>query len=231
MINLIKRIIHYCLQKIYGSKADNLIYLLNVNDDDNLFYNKNRFSSSHKGDNTKLYSPYKITDSQIGDYTYISPNSIVKHSFIGKFCSIGPNFTCGWGVHPTNGISTSPMFYSSKKQNGVTLSEIDKIKEIKPITIGHDVFIGMNVTVLDGVTIGNGAIIGAGSVVSKDIPPYAIAVGSPIKVINYRFDEEIIDKLLEIKWWDWEFHNLNEVESDFFNIDVFIQKHYTQKNQ
>ena len=78
---------------------------------------------------------------------------------------------CGWGIHPTQGISTSPMFYSSKKQNGITLSLIDKVEETKTIKIGNDVFIGANVTILDGISIGNGAIIGAGAVVSKDIPP------------------------------------------------------------
>lgn len=59
---------------------------------------------------------------------------------IGKFCSIGPNFFCGWGVHPMDGISTSPMFYSTLKQNGMTLSLVDKVEERKNIRIGNDVF-------------------------------------------------------------------------------------------
>ena len=174
---------------------------------------------------SKVYPPYNIQFVTIGDYTYIERNSFISNTIIGKFCSIGPNFLCGWGVHPTNGISTSPMFYSSKKQNGKTFSAIDKIDERKQITIGNDVFIGANVTILDGVNIGDGAVIGAGAVVSKDIPPYAIAVGSPIKVIRYRFSELQINALLRIKWWDYSEELLQDVERMFFDIDAFIAKY------
>jgi acetyltransferase-like isoleucine patch superfamily enzyme len=151
----------------------------------------------------------------------------MSYTSVGKFCSIGPNLICGRGVHPTTGISTSPMFYSTRKQNGMTLSVEDKIEERKNISIGNDVFIGMNVSILDGVTIGDGAVIGAGAVVSKDIPPYAIAVGSPIKIIKYRFDEESIDKLLKIKWWDWADDKLNIVEKEFFDVNKFIERYQT----
>lgn len=66
------------------------------------------------------------------------------------------------------------------------------------------VFIGANVTILDGVTIGDGAVIGAGAVVTKDIPPYAVAVGVPAEVKKYRFDEKTIQKLLASQWWNHE---------------------------
>lgn len=177
-------------------------------------------------DSTALcFEPYHIVNSQIGKYTYIAINSTINNTTIGKFCSIGPNFLCGWGIHPINGISTSPMFYSTRNQNGTTLSKVDKVEERKPIKIGNDVFIGANVTVLDGITIGDGAVIGAGAVVSKDIPPYAIAVGCPVKVIKYRFDEEKIEALLKIKWWEFEKDKLAEVEQMFFQVDEFIKKY------
>ncbi|MBS7120731.1 MAG: CatB-related O-acetyltransferase [Dysgonomonas sp.] len=116
------------------------------------------------------------------------------------------------------------MFYSTQKLNGVTFSKTDKIKETLPIYIGNDVFIGMNVTVLDGVTIGDGAVVGAGSIVSKDIPPYAIAFGNPIRIHRYRFDDHIIKDLLQIKWWDWDTDKLKDVEESFFDIESFIAK-------
>lgn len=172
---------------------------------------------------TKLYPLYHISNSKIGDYTYIAMNSFISTTEIGKFCSIGPNLVCGWGIHPTNGISTAPMFYSTMKQNGMTLSAVDKIEERKPISIGNDVFIGANVTILDGVTIGDGAVIGAGAVVSKDIPPYAIAVGCPIKIIKYRFEPNKIAALQKIKWWEFSDEKLKEVEKMFFDIDGFIE--------
>lgn len=175
------------------------------------------------GHNTKIYAPSWIFDAKIGDYTYIATNAHISKTVIGRFCSIGPNLLCGWGIHPTGGISTHPMFYSTMEQNGMTLSETNKVEERKEITIGNDVFIGANVTILDGINIGDGAVIGAGAVVSKDIPPYAIAVGCPIRIINYRFSEEIIDKLKEIKWWDFDEKKLKEVESLEFELEKFIQ--------
>jgi len=177
-------------------------------------------------DSTALcFEPYHIVNSQIDKYTYIAINSTINNTSIGRFCSIGPNLICGWGIHPTNGISTAPMFYSTLKQNGMTLSEVDKIQELKPIVIGNDVFIGANVTILDGVTIGDGAVIGAGAVVSKDIPPYAIAVGCPIRNMKYRFEPEQIDKLLKIKWWEFEEEKLKDVEKLFFDVNEFLEKH------
>lgn len=174
------------------------------------------------GKHVLLYPLYHISASSIGDYTYIAQNSYISMTTIGKFCSIGPNLVCGWGIHPINGISTSPMFYSTRKQNGMTLSDTDKVTERKPIRIGNDVFIGANVTILDGVTIGNGAVIGAGAVVSKDIPPYAIAVGCPIEIKRYRLPSEQISALQKIKWWDYNAEMLKEVERDFFDVDKFI---------
>lgn len=170
----------------------------------------------------KLYPPYQICNSEVGDYSYISQNSIIKNTSIGKFCSIGPNLVCGWGIHPTNGISTAPMFYSTLKQNGITLSKENKIKEFLPITVGNDVFIGMNVSILDGVTIGDGAVIGAGAVINKDVPPYAIVVGCPAKIINYRFDNKIISELLSIKWWEFKKEDLSKIESNFWQVQQFI---------
>lgn len=170
----------------------------------------------------RLFPPYHVMNTKIGDYSYVSINSYISNTIIGKCSSLGPNLLCGWGIHPTNAISTSPMFYSKNKQNGTTLTKKNKIEERKTITIGNDVFIGANVIVLDGVTIGDGAIIGAGAVVNKDIPPYAIAVGCPIKIIKYRFDEETIKRIRETQWWDWDEKKLSLVEKNFFDIEIFL---------
>lgn len=190
----------------------------------NVFNLFKSFADNSKISNTaKLFPVYKILNSEIEDFTYVSRNSVINNTTIGKFCSIGPNLVCGWGVHPTNGVSTHPMFYSTTKLNGFSLSSVNKINEFKKIIIGNDVFIGMNVTILDGVSIGDGAVIGAGSVVSKNIPPYAIAVGNPIKIIKYRFEEEQIERLLKISWWNSSAEKLALVEEYFFEIEKFIQ--------
>lgn len=185
-------------------------------------------SSKYKveiGKNVRLYNIYHLDNVRIGDYSYISRNSLISNTNIGKFCSIGPNFVCGFGIHPLDGISTSPMFYSTLKQNGVSLSKENKIKEHETITIGNDVFIGANVTILDGVSIGDGAVIGAGTVVSKDIPPYAIAVGCPIRIIRYRMRNEHINAMQRIQWWNWDDERLQDVEKMFEDIDGFITQY------
>lgn len=79
--------------------------------------------------------------------------------------------------------------------------------------VGNDVWIGQNVTILPGVHIGDGAIIGANSLVSKDVPPYCIVGGNPCREIRPRFDKELIEYLLNLKWWDWD------AEKIFKNMD------------
>lgn len=185
---------------------------------------KSEKADCHFGGNTKIYPPYFLHNVQLGDYSYIAKNSNISNTTIGKFCSIGPNVCCGLGKHPTNGISTSPMFYSTKCQNGATLCSEDKYEEFQPIIIGNDVFIGANVTILDGVNIADGAIIGAGAVVTNDIPPYAIAVGVPAKVVKYRFSPEKIENLLNSKWWNECETKLQLALKYNFEIDKFINE-------
>lgn len=170
----------------------------------------------------RVYPPFFMHQVEIGDFSYVAKNGNITNCTIGKFCSIGPNFCCGLGIHPTDGISTSPMFYSPSKVNGAALVSSSKIEESKHTTIGNDVFIGANVTVLDGVTIGDGAVIGAGAVVSKDIPPYSIAVGCPIRIIKYRMNEKQIAAMQRIQWWNWDDERLQDVERMFEDIDGFI---------
>ncbi|SFD13520.1 CatB-related O-acetyltransferase [Spirosoma endophyticum] len=173
---------------------------------------------------TRVNGNHNFFRVKIGFGSLIGKSARISYTTIGKFCSIGPNFLCGWGIHPISGISTNAVFYSTAKQNGFTYSKVDKIAERQPIKIGNDVFIGANVTVLDGVTIGDGAVIGAGAIVSKDIPPYAIAVGCPIKVIKYRFTPEIIEELLSIQWWDKNEETLKKVEKHFWDVNTFLEE-------
>ncbi|WP_339813385.1 DapH/DapD/GlmU-related protein [uncultured Imperialibacter sp.] len=184
---------------------------------------KGTVKKSYLGKSVKIYPGTEIYNSIVGNYSYVAHNSFINNTVIQKFCSIGPNFMCGRGIHPIYGISTSPMFYSTMKQNGVSLTKANKVDEFKTTTIGNDVFIGANATVLDGITIGDGAVIGAGAVVSKDIPAYAIALGNPIQIKGYRFSDDIIGALLSVKWWDKEEASLQVLERDFHDVKKVIE--------
>lgn len=92
------------------------------------------------------------------------------------------------------------------------------------VTIGNDVWIGTNATIFSGVTIGDGAIIGAFSVVAKDVPPFAIVVGNPAKVVRYRFDKRTRDKLLKIKWWKWSKEKVLANIDDMLDVGEFIKE-------
>jgi len=145
----------------------------------------------------------KVYSSNILDYSYIGPNTELVLVNIGKFCSIAQNCSIGLATHTLENISTSPIF--TEKYNGTSFSWIEKdTLNYKPkiVEIGNDVWIGKNATILSNIRVGNGAIIGTGAIVTKDVPDYAVVAGVPANIIKYRFSKEIINKLLEIRWWD-----------------------------
>ena len=102
-----------------------------------------------------------------------------------------------------------------------------KIPNHYQIILGHDVWLGYGVKILSGVKIGNRAVVGAGAVVAKDIPPYAIAVGNPARVIKYRFDEETIKKLLAVKWWNWDLKKIADNMPLVTDVEKFLAIHYS----
>lgn len=162
-----------------------------------------------------------VSNSHIGKGTYIGTNSRLTNCYIGRFCSIAADVSVITGNHPSNFISTSPSFFSLLKQNGLIYTDKQKFDEILPQTkICNDVWIGEGGIIMGGTTIGDGAIIGAGAVVVKDVPPYAVVGGVPAKVIKYRFEQPVIDKLLELKWWNASDEKLKNNISYFQSEDI-----------
>lgn len=105
----------------------------------------------------------------------------------------------------------------------MTYSDDEKYTEFKrQIEIGNDVWIGDSVLILDGVKIGDGAVLAAGAVVTADVPPYAIVGGVPAKVIRYRFNEDEIEHLIKLKWWDKSEQWIKENAHLFSNVKKFI---------
>lgn len=93
------------------------------------------------------------------------------------------------------------------------------------VMIGNDVWVGEFAQIMSGVIIGDGAIIGAHTVIGKDVPPFAVVVGNPFQIKRYRFSNDIIVKLLEIKWWNWDERTVRERLQDFRDIDKFVEKY------
>lgn len=176
------------------------------------------------GDNQTVYLNAVIKDPQIevGDYTIYNDfvanpllfekNNVLYHYpihreklIIGKFCSIacGTKFLFNCANHTLKSLSTYtfPLSYEEweLEKSNITTAWDNK----GDIVIGNDVWIGYEAVIMAGVHIGDGAIIAARAVVTKDVSPYTIVGGTPAKEIRKRFDAEVIQQLLMLKWWDW----------------------------
>lgn len=149
-----------------------------------------------------------IGKTKIGEYSYIGRCSEICESDIGRYCSIANWVSIGIGEHTIDSVSTNSIF----------LDEPSKTLNLGSVTISDDVWIGTKATILRGVKIGRGAVIGAGAVVTKDIPPYAVAVGIPAKVLKYRFDEKTIAEIENSKWFDNDFLEAKRIISEL-NFD------------
>lgn len=177
--------------------------------------------NSSLGEHARIDNYALLEHSSVGDFSYVGTEVRLNYTSLGKFCSIGPGVCAGLGVHPvTKFVSSSNWFYS----NNPDQEELPYFEEYKKTTIGNDVWIGAKAVIIDGVTIGDGAVVGAGAVVTKDIPPFAVAVGVPARVIKYRFNPEEISFLEDYKWWDREKSWIMENRPLFKDIQGFRKK-------
>ena len=154
-------------------------------------------------------------------YSYMGMNNSVSNTDIGAFCSIANYCLIGGGKHTIDTVSTSPVFHAGRNLFNTHFSKVPK-PEAQRVYIGNDVWIGQMAFIKEGVHIGDGAVIGAHAVVTHDIPPYAIVVGNPGKIVRYRFPENIVKQLLEIKWWNMSESEIRRIEDKFLSIDEFI---------
>ena len=180
-------------------------------------------------DNQIVYLKNVITDPsiEVGDFTIYNDfvhdprdfqkNNVLYHYpvngdrlVIGKFCSIacGAKFLFTSGNHSMRSLATYtfPVFFDEWGLSGKDIASAWDNKG--DIVLGSDVWIGYEAVILSGVHIGDGAIIGARAVVTKDVEPYTIVGGVPARPIRRRFDENTVERLLALRWWDWDTENL-----------------------
>lgn len=167
----------------------------------------------------------------LGDGSYIVRATLTFgglhcHVLIGNYSSIahGIEFIIGTN-HYQGCVGTYPFRNIYAPGTPWMIHNHHGIINHNQVIIGNDVWIGAHVTILGGVRIGNGAVIGTGAVVAKDVPPYAVVVGNPARVVKYRFSPEIIDSLQRIKWWNWGSERIKQCWHEFENTEEFLQKY------
>ena len=165
---------------------------------------------------------------EVGDFSYYESLDIRENNLrdvndgsvkvkIGKFCSLGPNITFMLAVEHKLNWNTSYPFH---RLLGHETAETSSVSSKGDIIIGNDVWIGANATIMSGVTIADGCVIGSNAVVTKSTEPYSVIVGNPGKVVKKRFPQERIDKLIQLKWWDWDYQKIYDSLSLLQSEDI-----------
>jgi acetyltransferase-like isoleucine patch superfamily enzyme len=151
---------------------------------------------------------------EIGMYTHggcFAPGNFSPHTKIGRYCSIARDALGFNRDHPVDFKSTHGFFFNS----ALDFCDEDKI-EYTPLSIGHDVWIGAGAKILASVSeIGTGAVIATQAVVTRDVPPYAVVMGYPARVIRYRFSEGVIQELIASRWWEEDIEDLKPHMEEF----------------
>lgn len=160
---------------------------------------------------SKVFQSYIDGDVKIGRFSTLwGPGIHVVgrlHGIeIGNFTSIAYGVSIQEDYH---NIARTTTYYVERNLFGEKLADNAMVSKGR-ISIGHDVWIGAGTQVLSGVSIGHGAVIGGGTVVTKDVPPYAVVVGNPARIIKFRFQPQTIQMLLDTAWWDWSVEKIRE---------------------
>lgn len=184
-----------------------------------------RIGAVQKTDLRTRFPEYEIGEGSYGGLEVFSFSETDTLS-VGKYCSIARNVrVLLGGEHRTDWITTFP-FPETMPKLGLVGHPASKGKVI----IGSDVWIGMGAMIMSGVRIGDGAVVSAGALVAKDVEPYSIVAGNPARTIRVRFEEDQVQALLRIRWWDWPVAKIEEELPKLCSsaLDDFIRRHDPQ---
>lgn len=172
-----------------------------------------------------LFSNVILIESSLGMYSYVQANSVICNTRIGPFCSIAGSVHIGLASHPTNMVSTNPVFYDNTQPLPYFFAKSKQYYETIPKTIIEaDVWIGQGAMIKAGIKVGIGAVIGAGAIVTKDVAPYSIVVGVPAREVKKRFDDSTCKKLIDSKWWEFDGVKLEKFAPFFSNPEKFLNE-------
>ncbi|MDX2139580.1 MAG: DapH/DapD/GlmU-related protein [Chloroflexota bacterium] len=194
--------------------------------DQPVFHSNVYIHNSHFGAWTEIGANSMVVETTFGDYSYTAGDNQIIYSEIGKFSNIASHVRINPGNHPMERVTLHHMTYRRKLYGfGEDDKDFFEWRRAHKCTVGHDTWLGHNVIIMPGVAIGTGAVVGSGAVVTKDVPPYMIAVGVPAKVIRPRFPEHIVEALMRIAWWDWDHATLGERLDEMNHVESFIEKY------
>ncbi|HUN09039.1 MAG TPA: DapH/DapD/GlmU-related protein [Aggregatilineales bacterium] len=181
---------------------------------------------SHFGAYTEIGANSGVVETTFDDYSYTAGDNQIIYAEVGKFSNIASHVRINPGNHPMERVTLHHMTYRRALYG---FGEDDQAffdwRRSHKCVIGHDTWLGHGVIVMPGVSVGTGAVVGSGAVVTKDIPPYMIAVGVPAKVMRPRFPEPIIESLLRIAWWDWDHATLGARLAEMNDVQAFVEKY------
>lgn len=164
-----------------------------------------------------------VINSSFGKYSYCGYDCNIINCEVGAFVCMANNVNIGSAEHPMGWVTMSPVIQNVKRSGPKKRFFHHGLPKSKRTYIGNDVWIGYGVIIKAGVKVGHGAVIGAGAVVTKDVEPYAVVGGVPAKILKYRFSNEIVKQLLNIKWWDFEESLLEKYSKYMNNPEEFIR--------